>query len=64
MKIVDNRGNTPITESQVVYIDYLDNNHARINLFSGYSIYIDHDEFIRLACVLQPKPCVNTGANP
>ena len=57
MKVNDNRP-IPLQEminSEVVRVEYLDDNHCRVILYSGYSIYIDRMEFERLEMVMNPK---------
>ena len=59
MKIIDNRESKAIIDSPIAYIEHVDDNHAKAILYSGYSVHIDHDEFMRLTSVLQPRPCVS-----
>jgi len=64
MKVNDNRpislqeiinSEQEIINSEVVRVEYLDDNHCRVILYSGYSIYIDRVEFERIKMVMNPE---------
>lgn len=57
MKVNDNRP-IPLQEiidSEVVRVEYLDDNHCRVILYSGYSIYIDRVELERIRMIMPEK---------